>query len=377
MNSANVKTLTREEKVHWLRLIKTERIGPVTFFRLLERFGTAKAALDALPEMSLRGGGKRPVKVCPLADAEKLLEDADALGAHLIAWGEPDYPPLLARIEDPPPLITALGHPHLLRKAAVALVGARNASLNGRRFAEKLARGLGAGGFLVVSGLARGIDASAHAGALDSGTAAVVGGGVDIVYPKENAELRDQIVERGVLISEADPGTVPQARHFPRRNRLISGMARGVVVVEATAKSGSLITARMALDQNREVFAVPGPPTDPRAAGTNDLIRQGATLTESADDVIQALRDMSRPMVEEPNALDFNASPPSQPTEEDIEPARREIIEMLGPSPVEVDEIIRACQTSTPAVVSLVLLELELAGRLERHPGGKVALLFD
>ena len=293
------RAISVAEKLDWLRLIRSENVGPITFFRLLEHFGSAAAALDALPRLAQRGGRGRAIKVCARATAEREAERAQAIGARLIGWGEPEYPPLLGRIEDAPPLILALGHAHLLTKAAVAVVGARNASTAGCRLARDLAADLGRGGMMVVSGMARGIDAAAHAGALDTGTTAVLGGGIDVVYPKENAALYDSIRERGVLISETKPGTVPQSRHFPRRNRIISGMARGVLVIEATLRSGSLITARMAGEQGRDVFAIPGSPLDPRSRGTNNLLRQGAILTESADDVLQSLSTHAAPPPQE------------------------------------------------------------------------------
>ena len=364
--------LTPSEKLDWLRLIRSDNVGPITFFRLLERFGSAAAALDALPALARRGG--RQTKVCSKASAEQEMAMGDRLNASLLAKGEPGYPPLLAHIEDPPPLLYVIGNAHLLERDAVAVVGARNASLNGRRFARQLCRDLGRGGLVVVSGMARGIDASAHDGALETGTVAVIAGGIDVVYPKENAALHDQVRERGVMISEMEPGTVPLGRHFPRRNRLISGMALGVTVIEATPRSGSLITARMGLEQGREIFAVPGSPLDPRAKGCNDLIRSGALLIDSADDILEAIKSMvSRPL-HEPEPVDFATSPPEPADQGALSAARPEIVECLSPSPVSVDEIIRNCQFSL-AVVSTVLLELELAGRLERHPGNQVSLI--
>lgn len=370
MNSPS--PLPPSEKLDWLRLIRSENVGPITFFRLLERFGTAAAALDVLPGLARRGG--RLAKVCPKSDAEQEMAMLEQLNACLLARGEPGYPPLLAHIEDPPPLLYVIGNAHLLERDAIAVVGARNASLNGRRFARKLCADLGRGGLVVVSGMARGIDASAHDGALETGTVAVLAGGIDMVYPKENAGLHDQVKERGVMISETKPGTVPLGRHFPRRNRLISGMALGVVVVEATPRSGSLITARMGLEQGREVFAVPGSPLDPRAKGANDLIRSGALLIESADDVLEAVKSMVPRPLHEAEPVDFAVSPPDPAEHEALAAARPEIVECLGPSAVSVDEIIRNCQFSL-AVVSTVLLELELAGRLERHPGNQVSLI--
>ena len=262
----------------------------------------------------------------------------------------------------------------MLAGKAVAIVGARNASANGRRLARELAAGLGAADFVVVSGLARGIDAAAHAGALESGTIAVLAGGIDVVYPQENQELYDSIARQGLLVSEIALGTQPQASHFPRRNRLISGLSLGAVVVEAAPRSGSLITARQAADQGREVFAVPGSPLDPRARGCNGLIRQGATLVESADDVIESLAGMLKPPMAEPPERDFGPGKPPEPPESDLAACRAIMDDLLSPTPVPVDELIRECQFS-PAVVQTVLLELELAGRIERHPGNRVALV--
>jgi DNA processing protein len=261
-----------------------------------------------------------------------------------------------------------------LTKRAIAIVGARNASLNGRNFARRISHELGAAGLLVVSGMARGLDAAAHEGAMDSGTVAVLGGGADVIYPRENAAIYERIKTQGTIVSEVEPGTQPQARHFPRRNRIISGMCRGTIVIEASLKSGSLITARMALEQNREVFAVPGAPSDPRAQGCNNLIKQGAYLVQSAADVLEALSsDFSRTL-EAPKPLDFRQKQANLADESEIKNARNEIKEMLSPASVSVDELVRNCQFS-PSTVSLVLLELELAGRLERHPGNRVSLM--
>jgi DNA processing protein len=369
------RVLSDAERIAWLRLIRSTQVGPGTFFRLLERFGTAARALDALPDLARRGGRAGAIRIASQAEADRELAAAARIGATLLAWGEPAYPPLLAHIHDPPPVIYAKGRLDLLAKKTIGVVGARNASVNGRRFAKKLAADLGAGGLMVASGLARGIDAAAHEGALATGTAAVLGGGIDVIYPAENRTLYDRIAETGVLLSEVPPGTQPQARHFPRRNRIISGVARGVVVVEASPRSGSLITARMALEQGREVFAVPGAAMDPRARGTNHLIREGATLTESADDVFAVLADPRAPARTEISFVNQDIT--NELTDvEDAASARQEIIAALGPAPTTVDELLRVCQFSL-AVVSTVLLELELAGRLERHPGSKVSLLMD
>lgn len=374
MRETTARPLTDAERLDWLRLIRSERVGPITFFRLMAHFGTAAAALAGLPQMARRGGGRsREIRICPRETAEREMETAERIGARLIARSEPEYPPLLAHIDDPPPLLYVLGHAGLLGKAAVAVVGARNASAAGKRLARDLAAGLGDGGLLVVSGMARGIDAAAHEGALAAGTAAVMGGGIDVPYPRENEPLYESIRERGVIISEIEPGTAPQARHFPRRNRIISGITRGVVIVEASPRSGSLITARMALEQGREVFAVPGSPLDPRARGANRLIREGAALTESAADVLAVLSERSLPLPP-PRDAGFATEPLPIGGQSEADSARAAIIESLGPVPVTVDELLRSCQFS-PAVASAVLLELELAGRLERHPGNQISLI--
>ena len=362
------------EKLDWLRLIRSDNVGPITFYRLLERFGTAQAALDALPEMAKRGGSSKPLKAYPKADAVREMDAFLAQGGHYITRAEEGYPRLLAHVEDAPPVLTVLGHPHLLTKRAIAVVGARNASLNGRNFARRISTALGQAGLLVVSGMARGLDAAAHEGAMETGTVAVLGGGADVVYPRENAALHEQLKAQGAIVSEVAPGTQPQARHFPPRNRIISGMCRGTLVVEASLKSGSLITARMALDQNRDVFAVPGSPADPRAQGCNKLIKDGAHLVQSVEDILEVLSsDLSR-MLEAPKALDYMTKATPIMDDADLDQARLDIREMLSPTPVTVDELVRNCQFS-PSTVSLVLLELELAGRLERHPGNRVALI--
>lgn len=374
MGAAHGHPLSDQEKVDWLRLIRSENVGPITFHRLLERFGGAEAALKALPDLARRGGRAERIRVCGRPEAEREFAVLKEKGGAWIAWGEADYPPLLAQIEDAPPLLAVLGHPHLLRKRAVAVVGSRNASLNGLRFAARMAGDLGKGGLLVVSGLARGIDTAAHEAALATGTVAVVAGGVDVIYPKENARLYQGILEAGAVISEMAVGTQPQATHFPRRNRLISGMARGVVVIEAGKRSGSLITARMAAEQGREVFAVPGSPLDPRSGGANDLIRQGATLVESADDVLAALKPLFNGSLAERKPLAMRDLFAKAPDEAEVESARRRIESVLDGTAIEVDEIVSACQLPVPVVLS-ALLELELAGRLERHPGNRVSLL--
>jgi DNA processing protein len=370
MIAENNQRLNFAERVAWLRLFRSENVGPATFFRLVGRYRTASAALDMLPELARRGGRRQRFAVHSRSAAEHELEELDRLGGAMIACVEPEFPPALRSLETAP-LITVRGNPALLTRAAVAVVGARNASVLGRRMARMLAAGLGESGLLVVSGMARGIDAAAHEGSLASGTLAVLAGGVDVVYPQENRSLYERICATGCVIAEMAPGTQPQTSHFPRRNRLISGIALGVVVVEATARSGSLITARFALDQGREVFAVPGSPLDPRSQGPNSLIKQGATLAESAADVLDVLGQMTP---HAPLAVTKPALDDTSPDDGDMAAARKMIVPALAPAPVTVDEIVRQCQLS-PAVVSMVLVELELAGRLQRHPGNQVSLL--
>jgi len=371
------RQLNPAERLDWLRLIRSENVGPVTFYQLLRRFGSASAALEKLPELANRGGRRAPLTLFPRAQAERELADLARVGATLLAWGEPDYPPALAAVDDAPPLLAVRGDPALLGRRAIAVVGARNASANGRRLARDMASELGRNGFVVTSGLARGIDAAAHLGALASGTIAVLAGGVDVVYPPENQELYEAIVEHGAVIAEQAVGKLPKPRDFPRRNRIISGLSLGILVVEAAARSGSLITARFALDQGREVFAVPGSPLDPRCRGANDLIRHGATLTESVEDIIPQLPggmiEEARTRPAPPVTPSWAPSPP-ETVGEPRDSARGQIIERLGRTPVAVDELVRQCHVS-PAMVVTVLLELELAGRLERHPGNQVSLL--
>ena len=362
------------ERLDWLRLSRSENVGPITFFQLLRRFGSAAAALEAIPDLARRGGRARPITVCAKAEAEAELAAAARIGAVAVAAREPAYPAALATIADPPPVLFLLGHPHLAAESAraVAVVGARNASANGIRFARTLAAELGEAGLVVVSGLARGIDAAAHGAALATGTVAVMAGGVDVPYPSENEPLYRDIAERGLLLSEQPMAVQPQARHFPRRNRLISGAAAGVVVVEAAPRSGSLITARMALEQGREVFAVPGSPLDPRCRGTNNLLREGATLTETAGDVIAALGSLRPLPLTEADTEAFESAAGASPDDRQLAEARAKIVELLGPSPAPIDELVRQSRL-TPAIVLTILLELELAGRAARHPGNQVS----
>ncbi|HYN46760.1 MAG TPA: DNA-processing protein DprA, partial [Allosphingosinicella sp.] len=312
-----------------LRLIRSDNIGPVTYFQLLARFGSAQAAIDAIPDLAARGGGRAP-KLASKAEIEREIAEVERLGARHLFLGQGLYPPLLAELETAPPALIVKGDLNLLDKISVALVGARNASAAACRFARQLAQTLGAAGVVVVSGLARGVDSAGHDGALDTGTIAVIAGGIDIAYPPENEARQRAIAERGVLVAEQPPGVEPRARHFPYRNRIIAGLTQGTVVVEAAPKSGSLITARYAAEFGREVMAVPGSPLDPRAQGCNLLIREGATLVQSADDVLEAISPLSgRPFRQ--RELDYSAPGPSADADET---ARRVVGDLLGPTPV-------------------------------------------
>ena len=355
--------LTEAERRDWLRLARTENVGPVTFDQLIRRFGTAGKALTALPDLARRGG--RAIKLATDTAIDKELADGAALGARLIAACEAAFPHALAALDPPPPVIWARGRVELLDRPSVAIVGARVASAAGQRFARGLASELGQAGHVIVSGLARGIDGAAHEGSLPTGTVAVLGGGVDDIYPPEHARLYARIVEEGCVVSESEPGRTAVARDFPRRNRIISGLSQAVVVVEAEFRSGSLITARLAAEQGREVLAVPGSPLDPRAKGTNDLIRQGAAICEGAEDVLRALEGLRG--FHEPDRS-YGAGP----TEDPDDALREAVAALLSPTPVSRDEIVRA--TSAPApLVFAALVELALAGRAELLPGGMVA----
>jgi DNA processing protein len=360
-----------------LRLIRSRRVGPGTFQRLIAEHGNAADALDALPQIA-RASGLSDYTPCTRSEAEAEIDAARAIGAVPLVLGDPLYPALLAGIPDAPPFLWCRGDPSLLSRPSIALVGARNASSLGLRTARALAAGLGSAGRVIVSGLARGIDAAAHAAALDTGTVAVLAGGVDVIYPAENAPLAAQITERGALVSEQPMGLVPQARHFPRRNRVISGLCAGVVVVEGASRSGSLITARDALDQGREVMAVPGHPFDARASGCNALIRDGATLVRDAADVLAATAGIDpTPPAARPERASRPAPQTSLPTVPAPNPAsgdlRADILACLGPSPIAEDQLIR--DLARPAAqVAPELLLLELDGRIVRHRGGLLAL---
>jgi len=373
------RDFTDKERLDWLRLVRSENVGPVAFKRLLQRYGTAESALAALPDLSRCGGAKRPITIASAASAEKEIHATEALGGRIIAMHEPDYPVLLRTIPDAPPIITVFGRYDLLHQTNIAIVGARNASTNGHRIAHSIAHDLAQQGIVVTSGLARGIDTSAHTGAQPSNTIAVVAGGIDIIYPRENTELYESIRDSGCIISEMPLGTTPQARHFPRRNRIVSGLSLGTVVIEATIRSGSLITAKFAADQGREVMAVPGFPSDSRSAGPNSLIKDGATLIENAEDILNSIQHIP----EQPCLPGFSEEAPPPPPSclsrsqnrglTDTQ-RRNKVLETLTTAPLPVDVMLRECQLSA-AEGAVILLELELAGRIERCPGHMIALL--
>ncbi|MBW6527547.1 DNA-processing protein DprA [Sphingomonas sp. RHCKR7] len=352
-----------------LRLIRTPSIGPIGYRRLLARFGSAAVAIEALPELARRGGGRAPAVPAPdTIEREQAL--IEKLGARHLLLGDPEYPPLLAELDDAPAVLTLRGDLALAARPTVAIVGARDASAAACRFARELARDLAAAGAGIVSGLARGIDGAAHLGALPA-TIGVVAGGIDVAYPPQHAALQERIAREGLLLAEMPPGTEPRARHFPYRNRIVTGLALGTLVVEAAPRSGSLISARLAGEQGREVMAVPGHPSDPRARGCNALIRDGATLVQGAADVLEQLRPLD-PRALPPRATAWESVREPAVVYGDVERARVE--SLLGAAPVATDELVR--QSALPAaLVQDVLLELELAGRLERHPGGRVSRL--
>lgn len=368
--------LSDDQKLAWLRLIRSENVGPATFRMLINKYGGASEALEALPELSARGGLRRRIKICSLSDAESEMAMAAKRGLKIIAVGEEHYPFALRHIEGVPPLLFVRGKTGILRSPMVAIVGSRNCSAAGARIATQLAEGLSDAGLVTVSGLARGIDGAAHKACIAHGTVAVLAGGADTVYPDEHKDLAAEICETGALISEMRVGYKPRGPDFPRRNRIISGVSYGTIVVEAAKRSGTLITARLAGEQGREVFAVPGSPLDPRSAGTNKLIKDGAQLVTGAQDVIDSLQ----PVLTDPEIL----ATPSSLREDDLEPsfdadnipisARDQVYNALGVAPVEIDEIIRHTGLP-PGIVLMIILELELAGRIEYHAGQRVSLL--
>ncbi|MBS3651386.1 DNA-processing protein DprA [Pseudaminobacter sp. 19-2017] len=365
--------LSERQRLAWLRLIRTPNVGPATFRDLINRFGSAEVAIERLPELLRNAGSQRAPRVPSVAAAQAEMETAARAGARFVGIGEADYPPLLRRMEAPPPLIAVKGNAAVFSLPTVAIVGARNASLAGMKMARRLATALGKEGYAVVSGLARGIDTAAHDGSLDTGTVGVFAGGLDRPYPPENLNLCESITKTGAIVSEMPFGWEPRAQDFPRRNRIVAGMSLGLVVVEAARRSGSLISARLAGEMGRIVFAVPGSPLDPRAEGTNRLLKDGAILVTEPDDILAALAPLARTpaptnlAAEEPP--DFSEAPPSADSD------RAKMLEALSPVPCGVDEIIRHTGLH-PAQVFMLLLELDLAGRLERHSGGAVSLLF-
>ncbi len=369
-----------------LRLARTEGVGPVTYRRLMAQFATAAEAIEALPDLAKSGGRATPPKVPTARDAEREMERLARLGGRMLFAGTADYPPLMALLPDPPPVLSVLGDIAALRGRAVGVVGARNASANGQRMAEALGSDLAAQGLVVVSGMARGIDAAAHTGALHVGlTVAATAGGLDQPYPPEHTDLQARIAARGCVVTEAPFGTAPQSRHFPRRNRIIAGLSLGLVVVEAALRSGSLITARLAQDANRELFAVPGSPLDPRCRGSNDLIRQGAHLTEGADDVLANLPDDPRRLGVARNPLfvrgttegfadelDLWDDPPEP--DADLPNAQKALLNLLSPSPTELDDLVRRSQLPAQTVMA-ALTRLELALQVEFMPGNRIVRL--
>lgn len=368
--------LTERQRLSWLRLIRSDNVGPATFRELINNCGSAERAIEMLPELSRRGGSKRTIRVASVQEAEIELEQLEKFGARLIGIGEPEYPRNLRQIEGAPPLLTVKGNLELTNPPSVGIVGSRNASITGSKFATGLALEIGRSGYTVISGLARGIDAAAHHASMSTGTIAAMAGGIDKPYPPENLSLyRDICDGQGLAITEMKFGWKPIARDFPRRNRLIAGVSLGLIVVEAAKRSGSLISARRAADFGRLVFAVPGSPLDPRAGGTNELLKEGAILTTNAQDVLQALAPVSQ--------IDIGTQTTIEETDEDYQPleppddnARAVIINAMGATPVEIDDIIR--HTQYPAqTVYLILLELDLAGRLQRHSGGLVSFIIE
>jgi len=358
------RPLSDAERIDWLRLARTPNIGPVTFFQLLRKFRSASVALDALPELTRKSRRGRELVSPPVDEVAREIELTRKYGAQILASCEPEYPPLLKALDPPPPVLTALGKVELVAQTTVAIVGARNASAAGRKLARDISAALGKSGFVTVSGLALGIDGEAHAASLTTGTVAVLGGAVDHIYPPQHERLYAEIAAKGLILSESPFGYRAKAQDFPRRNRIITGLSRGVVVVEAAERSGSLISARMAGEQGREVMAIPGSPLDPRASGTNRLIRQGATLVRHADDILEVLE-----------SLPFsNVSAPGEPfedaAEEDLpQDLLTRIVLALSPHPMPIDEIARAAG-ATPAQCAAALMELELSGAATTLSGG-------
>ena len=367
--------LSDRQRTAWLRLWRSDNVGPVTFRQLINRFGSADSALEALPDLALRGGAGRMPKSPTQSAIEDELAATSKLGGRIIAIGEADFPPLLRQTPDSPPLVTIKGNAAVFRLPAISIVGARNASIAGVRFTRKLAMDMGAEGYAIISGLARGIDTAAHAATLDTGTVGVLAGGLAHPYPPENIELFHAIADKGgAAISEMPLNWEPRAKDFPRRNRIIAALGLGLLVVEAAQRSGSLISARLANELGRLVFAVPGSPLDPRSEGTNNLIRNGATLVTKAGDLIEALQPLTGLDLRLPSHMAEPEAFEAEPAEPDND-ARQAILNALGPTPVAIDDI--TAHTGIPLRhIYLILLELDLAGRLQRHSGGAVSLLM-
>lgn len=367
-----VQNMSKSGLIDIIRLIRTERVGTITFTKLIEQFGDASTAIEALP--TLVKNSQKPFKICSKSVAEKEIEFAEKNNIEIIDYTSNLHPPLLKQTEGFPPILFAKGHSKLLKKSSIAIVGSRMASIVGQQNAYNFAQGLGENGFLVISGLAKGIDTSAHEGSLTRGTVAVLGCGVDIVYPKENQKLYDKIIESGLVISEFPIGSIPVAHNFPKRNRIISGISRGVLVVEASQNSGSIITAKTALDQGREVFAIPGNPADSRSRGTNALIKDGAILTESVQDILDAIKkhhivsdNISNNFT--PKRINMNDF-----SENELDEVRNYLMQVLSPTPVSIDTILQQNKFNYNQI-SIVILELELSGKLERHPNNRISLI--
>lgn len=367
-------SLAAESLVDILRLIRTPNVGPVTFFQLMMRYGTAADALTALPNLSIRGGRKQAIKIFSKSEAEQEIEKVTKFGAKFVRYGDAEYPELLRYISDAPPLLCVKGNSSAYQNhPLVAMVGSRNASANACQFAQKIAREVGSSGIHVVSGLARGIDSFAHKGALSAGTIAVIAGGIDNIYPPENAALYSEIMQNGIVISEQPFGQIPFAGAFPSRNRIIAGMSHATLVVEASPKSGSLITARLALEYNRELMAVPGSPLDPRAKGCNQLIKQGAHVAEEAADIVQLIHASKQLLLRETAPALFT---PAAGNDAEIAGAHPIILAKMSPTAISIDELVEQCGLSV-AIMQAALLELELAGKIRRVVGGKIALVYE
>ena len=377
MIKTKIKRLSVQEKIDWIRLSRSQNIGRNTFFNLLKFFGSVEVALKNVEEFSLKGGLKKPIKLYPKEKAEQEWENCQRIGAKIVTFIDSEYPKLLKQISDPPPLITVRGNVDLLNQNIIAIVGPRNASFNGCKFAGKIVEELGSAGLVISSGMARGIDTVAHNSSLKTGTIAVVAGGIDYIYPPENRDLYYKIVESGVVISEIAYGVIPRGGNFPQRNRIISGISLGVVVAEATLRSGTLITARFAIEQNREVFAVPGSPFDPRSQGTNRLIRQGAKLITNVYDILEEIDNIRN--IEEPdlelrdkendNFIGFEEIVPS---DSEIARVQKLIMEKINYAPVFIDELVAELQISTK-IINIVCIQLELADKIENN-NGKISI---